>query len=74
MNEKNVPVINAFVNFSSGKATCYTNENGDFSLTVPFPPGQKVPLKIVVDSITRFNEEVTLSSTTPISLKIDLKP
>lgn len=74
MNEKNAPVQNAVINFGSGSATGYTDNNGDFSVTVPLPPGEKARLRILVGGVTRFNEEVTLSSTIPMQLKIEGKP
>ena len=70
MNQKNSPVKNAFLNFGSGLATCRTDQYGDFLLTVPLPAGSKVPLKILVDSVMMFNEEVTISPTTPVTLKV----
>ena len=74
INEKNAPVRNAFISIASGLATGYTNQNGDFSFTVPLPLGEKTRMKVIVNNITMFNEEVVLSSTTPINLKIDLTP
>jgi len=74
MNEESAPLRNAFLNFGSGLATGYTNQNGDFVLTVPLPSGEKVLLKVSVDNITRFNETVTLSQTIPINLILKLKP
>ena len=71
INEKGVKVKHAFINFQSGLATCYTNENGDFSLNVPYPPGTKVNLEVVVNDVRKFNEDVTLSSNTPINLKVE---
>lgn len=74
MSWDNIPVINAFLNFGSGLATGYTDQNGDFALTVPLPLGEKVALKVTVDNITRFNQSVTLSQTIPINLTIKLNP
>ena len=73
-NEKNAPVKHAFLNFGSGLATCYTNDNGDFVLNVPLPSGEQVPLKILVNGVILFNEGVTISASTPINLKLSLKP
>lgn len=72
VNDKNVPVRNALVNFGSGLATAYTDQNGDFLLTVPLSSGEKVPLKILVDDLVLFNEAVTLSSSIPINLKLSM--
>lgn len=74
VNEKNEPVKNAFINFSSGLATCYTDQNGDFALTVPFPEGQKLPLKVLVNGTMVFNQEQTISSNVPINLSLSTKP
>ncbi|HET6559845.1 MAG TPA: hypothetical protein VFG54_21140 [Prolixibacteraceae bacterium] len=74
INDDHAPVKNAFINFGSGLATGYTDQNGDFLLTVPLSSGEKVALKVSVDNITRFNETVTLSQTTPINLILKLKP
>lgn len=67
---KNAPIDNAFINFGSGLASGYSNQNGDFSFTVPLPEGEKVSLKVLVDDVVKFNESVTLSSTIPINLKL----
>lgn len=72
MNGDNVPVSNAFINFGSGLATGYSDQNGDFIISVPLPSGEKVLLKVSVNNITRFNENVTLSQTTPINLVLKL--
>ncbi|UPK69136.1 hypothetical protein [Chitinophaga filiformis] len=74
LDQKNMAVVHALLDFSSGLATCYTDPNGNFSLTVPLPPGEKAQLKVVTDGITRFNEVVTISSTIPIDLRIDKTP
>ena len=74
LDQKNMAVGHALLDFSSGLATCYTDPNGNFSLTVPLPSGEKTQLKIVTDGITRFNEVVTISSTIPIDLRIDKTP
>lgn len=74
LNKKNEPVKNAFINFSSGLATCYTNVNGDFAVTLPIPPLQKVPMKISVNGITIFNQEQTISSSIPINLSLSINP
>ncbi|MCF6403780.1 hypothetical protein L3C95_12890 [Chitinophaga filiformis] len=74
LDEQNMAVVHAWLDFSSGLATCYTDANGNFSLTVPLPSGEKVQLKIVTDGITRFNEVVTISSAIPIDLRIDKTP
>ena len=73
-NKKNEPIKNAFINFSSGLATCYTDQNGDFALSVPLSEGQKVPLKILVNGATVFNQEQTISSNVPITLSLSTKP
>lgn len=73
INERNGPVRNAFISIASGLASGYTNHNGDFSFTVPLPAGEKTRMKVTVNNITLFNEDVVLSST-PINLKIDLTP
>ncbi|MGC9352823.1 MAG: hypothetical protein ACP5D9_03235 [Mariniphaga sp.] len=69
-NMENEPVQNALVNFDSGLATGYTDQNGDFSFTVPKPAGEKVKLKVLVDGLVKFDEQVTLSSSIPINLKL----
>ena len=69
-NENNVPVKNAFINFGSGLASGYTDQNGDFFFSVPLPEGEKTSLKVVVNDIVKFDENVTLSSTVPINLKL----
>lgn len=74
LDENNMAVAHALLDFSSGLATCYTDPNGNFSLTVPLPSGEKGQLRIVTDGITRFNEVVTISSTIPIDLRIDRTP
>ena len=74
LDQRNMVVGHALLDFSSGLATCYTDPNGNFSLTVPLPSGEKTQLKIVTDGITRFNEVVTVSSTIPIDLRIDKTP
>lgn len=73
VNEKMIPIKNALLNFGSGMATCQTDVNGDFSLKVPLPSGEAVRLKILVNDVARFNEDVTLSAAVPLDLKIDLK-
>lgn len=70
MSKDNVPVRNAFINFGSGLATGYTDENGDFKISVPLSSGEKVLLKVTVNNTTRFNENVTLSQTIPINLML----
>lgn len=70
LTSKNEPAGNVLVNFSSGLATCYTDENGDFSVTVPVPPGEKVPVKISMNGIMVFNEEVIISASTPLNLTL----
>jgi hypothetical protein len=70
INNENAPVINAFVNFESGLATGYTDQNGDFTFTVPKPSGEKVNLKVFVGGTTKFNEHITLSSDVPLNIKL----
>jgi hypothetical protein len=70
INSENAPVKNAFVNFESGLATGYTDQNGDFSFAVPKPSGEKVNLKVLVDGSTKFNEQITLSSDIPLNIKL----
>jgi hypothetical protein len=74
LDEKNRAVDHALLDFSSGLATCYTDPNGNFSLTVPLPAGEKVQLRITTNGITRFNEVVTISPTIPIDLRINKTP
>ncbi len=69
-NENNIPVRNAFVNFGSGLASGYTDQNGDFFFSVPLPEGDKISLKVLIDDVVKFNENITLSSTVPISVKL----
>jgi hypothetical protein len=69
-NMENAPVQNALVNFDSGLATGYTDQNGDFSFTVPKPAGEKVKLKVLVDGLVKYDEQITLSSSIPINLKL----
>lgn len=73
LTSKSEPAGKVLVNFSSGLATCYTDQNGDFSVTVPLPPGEKVPLKISMNGIMVFNEEVRISATTPLNLTLPKK-
>lgn len=73
LTSKSEAARNVLVNFSSGLATCYTDKNGDFSVTVPLPPGEKVPLKISMNGIMLFNEEVIISATTPLNLTLPKK-
>ena len=73
-DENGYPIPNALVNFASGLAIGTTDDIGDFSLTVPSEPGTKLPLKILIDGKIRFNENITLSSQTPYSIKIMTKP
>jgi len=70
INSENIPVKNAFLNFGSGLASCYTNQNGDFFLTVPLPEGERISLKVLIDNVVEFDESVTLSSGIPINLKL----
>jgi hypothetical protein len=70
INSENAPVKNAFVNLESGLATGYTDQNGDFSFAVPKPSGEKVNLKVLVDGLVKYDEQVTLSSSIPINLKL----
>jgi hypothetical protein len=70
INRDNAPVKNAFINFGSGLATGFTDQNGDFFFTVPLPEGEKVTLKVMVDDVIKFNENVTLSSTIPMNMKL----
>lgn len=74
LDQRNMAVRHALLDFASGLATCYTDPNGNFSLTVPLPSGEKAQLRIVTGGITRFNEVVTISSTIPIDLRIDQTP
>jgi hypothetical protein len=71
IDEKGSKVKGVFVNFQSGLATCYSDENGDFSLNVPLPSGTKANLELVINGVRKFNEDVTLSANTPINLKIE---
>ena len=71
IDKKMLPVKNALLNFGSGQATCYTNQNGDFSVDVPLPSGESIRLKILINDVTKFNEDVTLSETVPLNLKIE---
>ena len=68
LNKKKFAVKNAMINFSSGLATCFSDENGDFSLTVPLPPGQSVPLKIIINGVTVFDQDQIISPSVPINL------
>lgn len=71
VDSKMIPVKNALLNFGSGLATCYSNENGDFSLDVPLPSGETVRLKILINDVTKFNEDITLSGAVPLNLKME---
>ncbi|MFT3749218.1 MAG: toll/interleukin-1 receptor domain-containing protein [Agriterribacter sp.] len=73
INEKGNPVENAFIDFDSGLITGYTNQKGNFNLKIPLPSGTRVRLRILINNIVRFNENVTLSSDTPMNLKIGSK-
>ena len=74
LNEKDAPVKHAFIDVASGLSTGYTDEHGDFALTVPQAAGQKVPLKILMNDVLLFNANVTLSSTVPLNLKVQMHP
>jgi hypothetical protein len=70
LSQKNAPIKNALLNFGSGLVTGRTDALGDFLLTIPLPAGSKVTLKILVDSVIMFNEDVTVSASTPINIKL----
>lgn len=70
---ENMPIKNAFINFGSGLATTKTNENGDFSLTVPLEAGEKLPLKILINGVITFDEVITISGELPLDLKLKTK-
>jgi hypothetical protein len=74
INDKNEPIKNAFLNFGSGTTTGTTDSNGDFIVTVPFTSGEKIPLKITVNKLILFNEEITISADVPINLKLSPNP
>jgi hypothetical protein len=74
MDEKGKVVKNALLDFESGLATGHTNEEGNFSLTVRLPEGQRPRLRVFVDGVLRFNEPVTISSTIPNQIKLDPAP
>jgi hypothetical protein len=74
INERNSPVPNALVNVGSGLATGYTDQNGNFSVDVPLPDGERTRIKIVKNNSTLYNEDVVLSATTPIDVKVDMRP
>ena len=71
---KSEPARNAFIDFSNGLATSYTDVNGDFAVMLPLPPGEKVPLKISLNGVVVFNEEVIISAATPLNLTLTQKP
>lgn len=66
-------VRKAKVNFSSGLAMAETNNDGDFNLIVPREEGERLSVIIMVDDKIRFNNIITLSSLSPLSLRIDTR-
>jgi len=71
LDKNNNAVQGAFLDFGDGLATGKTNSHGNFIVPVPLPPGETIRLKIKEGDVLRFNEDVTLSSSIPVDIKIN---
>ena len=65
------PVKNARLDFNNGLTAGTTDNYGNFSASVPVPAGEKMGLKIFVGDDMKFNEQITISSNTPLELMIE---
>jgi hypothetical protein len=65
------PMPGVVVSFQAGLAVDTTDENGNFRVTLPLPPGAQVPVRATRDGVTGVNDRITIPDRAALTLFFD---
>ncbi|MEX2572501.1 MAG: hypothetical protein WD737_14470 [Gemmatimonadota bacterium] len=64
------PIAGALVNFRDGLVTTRSDENGNFSAVLPFAEGAVVPVTVLADGRTVYDDNYVVSETTGLRIRL----
>lgn len=68
IDEQHQPLAGIVLNFESGVAIDTTDAHGNFSVSVPHPPGTQIPVRATQGGITGLHEQITIPDGSAITL------
>jgi len=62
------PLGNIVLNFQAGLASDTTDADGNFSVSLPYPPGAQVPVRATHMGVTGLNDQITIPDNAALTL------
>ncbi len=68
IDDRQQPLAGIVLNFQGGTAIDTTDAQGNFSVSLPYPPGAQVPVRATRSGITGLHDQITIPDGAPLTL------